>query len=79
MKIKNNNAYSIMYGMEFIKAGEVKDIPDREAKLLLNQPNVEEYVSKEQVEDLEAENKKLKEQLAEVKTSKPKAKAKAKK
>lgn len=79
MKIKNNNAYSIMYGMEFIKAGEVKEIPDKEAKLLLNQPNVEEYVSKEQVEDLEAENKKLKEQLAEVKTSKPKAKVKAKK
>lgn len=79
MKIKNNNTYSIMFGMDFIKEGEVLDLPEETARLLLKQPNVEEYVSKEQVEDLEAENKKLKEQLAEVKTSKPKAKAKAKK
>ena len=76
MKIKNNNTYSIMFGMDFIKAGEVLDLDEKIAKALLNHPNVEEYVSKEQVEDLEAENKKLKEQLAEVKTSKPKAKAK---
>lgn len=79
MKIKNNNTYSIMFGMDFIKAGEVLDLDDKIAEALLKHPNVEEYVSKEQVEDLEAENKKLKEQLAEVKASKPKAKAKAKK
>ena len=79
MKIKNNNTYSIMFGMDFIKAGEVLDLDDKIAEALLKHPNVEEYVSKEQVADLEAENKKLKEQLAEVKTSKPKAKAKAKK
>ena len=77
MKIKNNNTYSIMFGMDFIKAGEVLDLDEKTAKALLNHPNVEEYVSKEQVEDLEAENKKLKEQLAKV--EKPKAKAKAKK
>lgn len=70
MKVENKNAYSIMYGLEFIKAGEVKDVDDKTAKLLLNQPNVVEYVSKEQVANLEEENKKLKEQLAKVKTTK---------
>lgn len=78
MKIKNNNAYSIMFGMDFIKAGEVLDLDEKTAKALLNQPNVEEYVSKEQVEDLEAENKKLKEQLAKAKAPKT-TKAKSKK
>ena len=70
MKVENKNTYSIMYGLEFIKAGEVKDIDDKTAKLLLNHPNVVEYVSKEQVANLEEENKKLKEQLAKVKTTK---------
>jgi len=70
MKVENKNAYSIMYGLEFIKAGEVKDVDDKTAKLLLNHPNVIEYVSKEQVANLEEENKKLKEQLAKVKTTK---------
>lgn len=70
MKVENKNAYSIMYGLEFIKAGEVKDVDDKTAKLLLNHPNVVEYVSKEQVANLEEENKKLKEQLAKVKTTK---------
>lgn len=79
MKIQNNNTYSIMYGMEFIKAGEVADVNDKTAKLLLNHPNVVEYVSKEQVANLENENKKLKEELAKVKETKSKAvKAKAK-
>lgn len=63
MKIKNNNAYSVMYGMEFIKAGEVKEIPDKEARLLLNHPNVSEYVTVEDVATLENENKKLKDEL----------------
>ena len=76
MKIKNNNTYSIMFGMNFIKAGEVLDLDDKTAALLLKQPNVEEYVSKEQVEDLEAENKKLKAQLEKAKSTKTKAKAK---
>ena len=68
-----------MYGMEFIKAGEVADVNDKTAKLLLNHPNVVEYVSKEQVANLENENKKLKEELAKVKETKSKAvKAKAK-
>ena len=64
MKLQNNNVYSIMYGMEFLKAGEVKDINDKTAKLLLKHPNVKEYVTKEQVADLELENEKLKKELA---------------
>lgn len=64
MKIKNNNLYSIMYGLDdFIKAGEVKEIADDMAIKLLKHPNVEEYVSKKQVTDLEDENKKLKEEI----------------
>lgn len=64
--------------MDFIKAGEVIDVDDKTAELLLAQPNVKEYVSKEQVENLEAENKKLKEQLEKAKATKT-TKAKAKK
>lgn len=64
MKIENKNTYSVMYGMEFIKAGEVKDVDDKTAELLLKQPNIVEYVSKEQVANLELENEKLKEELA---------------
>lgn len=78
MKIQNNNAYSIMYGLDFIKAGEVKDIPEKDAKALLKHPNVEEYVCKEQVTALEEENKKLKEQLAKS-TAPKKGKKSAKK
>jgi len=63
MQVQNNNTYSIMYGMEFLKAGEIKEVSDKEAKLLLAQPNVVEYVSKEQVTALEDENQKLKEEL----------------
>ena len=29
MKIINKNAFNIMYGMDFIKAGEIKDIEDK--------------------------------------------------
>ena len=76
MKIENKNKHAIMFGMDFIKAGEVLDVDDKTAKLLLSQPNVVEYVSKEQVASLEDENKKLKEQLAKAKAAKPKAKAK---
>jgi len=74
MKIQNNNTYSIMFGMEFIQAGEVIEVDDKTAKLLLNQPNVVEYVSKEQVADLEKKCAKLEAELAKSKA--PKAKAK---
>lgn len=63
MKIKNENTYKIMYNMEFIKPGEVVDVPNEVAKLLLKQPGVIEYVSKEQVADLEKDNEKLKQEL----------------
>jgi len=75
MKIQNNNTYSIMYGMDFVKAGEVVEVDDKTAELLLAQPNVVEYVSKEQVANLEDENKKLKEELAKAKAATPKKKA----
>ena len=78
MKIQNNNTYSIMFGLEFIKAGEVVDVDDKTAELLLKQPNVKEYVSKEQITDLEEKCKELEAKLA--KATKPKAaKPKAKK
>ena len=64
MKIINKNEYKIMYGFDFINAGEVKDMDDKTAKHLLNHPNVEEYADKKDFKKLEEENKKLKEQLA---------------
>lgn len=64
MKIINKNAYNVMYGMEFINAGEIKDITDKNTiKLLLSQPNVEEYVDVQDLKAVEEENKKLKEKL----------------
>lgn len=76
MKIQNNNAYSIMFGMEFIKAGEVLDVDEKTAKLLLTHPNVVEYVSKEQITDLEKKCEELEAKLAKATETKPKAKAK---
>ena len=77
MKIKNNNLYKIMYGVEFIGAQEVKEIEDKKTiELLLSQPNVEEYVDKEDLKKVEEENKKLKEELQEAKKE---TKTKAKK
>lgn len=70
MKIINKNTYNIMYGLEFINAGEVKDIEDEKVvKMLLSQPNVEEYVDIQEAKNLEEENKKLKEELAKVKST----------
>lgn len=69
MLLKNTNNYNIMYGLEFIKADEVKEFDDKEDKkiidLLLNQPGIEEYIDKKQAKALEAENAKLKAQLEE--------------
>lgn len=74
MKIINKNIYKIMFGKEFIMPNEVKEIEDEKMlKILLNQPNVEEYVDIEELKVVEEENKKLKEQLAKekAKSSKP--------
>lgn len=84
MKIKNNNAYKIMFGLDFIGANEVKEIEDKQTiELLLNQPNVEEFVDKEDLKQIEEENKKLKAELAQKeeakKEVKKETKAKAKK
>ena len=74
MKIINKNVYRVMYGMEFIGAGEVKDVDDKTAKLLLNHPNVEKFVAVEDVKNLEDENAALKKEL---KLAKAKEKATA--
>ena len=72
MKIINKNTYKIMYGLEFINPGEVKEVSDKLAKVLVNQPNVEEFVAVEDAKKLENENAELKRELALVE-----AKAKA--
>lgn len=77
MKIINKNVYKIMFGKEFIMSNEVKDVEDEKMlKILLNQPNVEEYVDIEELKEVEEENKKLKEQLAKEKAKSSKSKAK---
>ena len=77
MKIKNNNEFKIMFGMDFINAGEVKEVEDKDIiKMLLSQPNVEEFIDKEDLKKVEEENKKLKEELKEAKKD---TKAKGKK
>lgn len=66
-----------MFGKEFIKPDEVKDIEDEKMlKILLNQPRVEEYVDVEELKVIEEENKKLKEQLAKEKAKSSKSKNK---
>lgn len=71
MKIINKNQYNIMYGMEFINAGEVKEITKKEdIKLLLAQPNVEEYADVKDMKAIEEENKKLKEKLEKTEKTK---------
>lgn len=79
MKIINKNEYRIMYGLDFIGAGEVKELDDKTAKHLLNQPNVEEYVDKEDLKKIEEENKKLKAELAKKEAAKKEENKKAKK
>lgn len=77
MKIINKNVYKIMFGKEFIMPNEVKDVEDEKMlKILLNQPNVEEYVDIEELKVVEEENKKLKEQLAKEKSKSSKSKIK---
>jgi hypothetical protein len=77
MKIINKNIYKIMFGKEFIMPNEVKEIEDEKIlKILLNQPNVEEYVDIEELKVVEEENKKLKEQLAKEKAKSSKSKTK---
>lgn len=64
MKIINKNTYKIMYGLEFINPDEVKEVDNKVAKILLNQPNVEEFVAVEDAKKLEDENAELKKKLA---------------
>lgn len=53
-----------MYGLEFINPDEVKDVDSKIAKLLLTQPNVEEFIAVEDAKKLEDENAELKKKLA---------------
>lgn len=77
MKIINKNIYKIMFDKEFILPNEVKDVENKNIlKILLNQPNVEEFVDVEELKEIEKENKKLKEQLAKEKTKSSKSKTK---
>ena len=61
-----------MFGMDFIKAGEVKEVDEKSAKELLKQPNVEEFIDKEEAKALEKENAKLKKELEQAKKQSPK-------
>ena len=80
MKIINNNNYKIMYGLKFIKPGEVVEIDNKSIlEFLLKQPGIEEYVSTEDTKKLEEENKKLKEELEKVQKTTKKETKKSKK
>lgn len=77
MKIKNitkhNYAHSKLdeaYRLQMIilKPNEVKDIPDDVAESWLKSGGVVKYVEPKDLEKIEDENKKLKEQLKELKT-----------
>lgn len=64
MIIKNNNEYKIMFGMNFIDAHGTLEVTDEKTiKLLLKQPNVEEFIATEDAKKLEQENKELKAKL----------------
>ena len=74
MKLINNSIRNYIAFDTVLEAGKVLEVKDKEiAKLLLNQPDVEEYIDKEEVKKLKEENKKLKEAKA-----KAEAKAEAK-
>lgn len=62
MKLINNSTRNYIAFDTVLEAGKVLEIKDKEiAKILLNQPDVEEYIDKEEVKKLKEENKKLKE------------------
>lgn len=79
MKLINNSIRNYIAFDTVLEAGKVLEIKDKEiAKLLLNQPDVEEYIDKEEVKRLKEENKKLKEAEAKAKAVKAEAEAKNK-
>ncbi len=68
MKLINNSIRNYIAFDTVLEAGKVLEVKDKEiAKLLLNQPDVEEYIDKEEVKRLKEENKKLKEAEAKAK------------
>lgn len=65
MKLINNSIRNYIAFDTVLEAGKVLEVKDKEAaKILLNQPSVEEYIDKEEVKKLKEENKKLKEAKA---------------
>lgn len=65
MKLINNSIRNYIAFDTILEAGKVLEVKDKEAaKILLNQPDVEEYIDKEEVKKLKEENKKLKEAKA---------------
>lgn len=74
MQIINKNDYKIMYDLEFLGIGEVKEVDDKTAKELLKHPNVEIYVDPKKAKEIEEENKKLKEELEKTKKETKKGK-----
>ena len=80
MKLINNSIRNYIAFDTVLEAGKVLEVNDKGiAKLLLNQPDVEEYIDKEEVKRLKEENKKLKEAEAKAKAEvKAKTEAEAK-
>lgn len=65
MKLINNSIRNYIAFDTILEAGKVLEVKDKEAaKILLNQPDVEEYIDKEEIKKLKEENKKLKEAKA---------------
>ena len=62
MKLVNNSPRNYVAFDTVLEAGKVLDIKDsKAANILKTQPGVEEYIDKEEVEELKKEVKKLKE------------------
>ena len=80
MKLINNSIRNYIAFDTVLEAGKVLEVNDKGiAKLLLNQPDVEEYIDKEEVKRLKEENKNLKEAEAKAKAEvKAKTEAEAK-
>ena len=57
-----------MYDIEFIDSKEIKEIEDETIiKLLLSQPNVEEYIDKADLKKVEQEKEEIKKELEQLK------------
>ena len=76
MKLINKTKNTLQHGEEFLRVGEIKDIPEAIAKIWLKLDGIEEYVEPADLAKLEKENEKLKKQLEAAKKTTTKGKAK---